>query len=75
MHQLRDIILTAEEERQIQANLNPIRSDFMINNQGHKVMHTPANMKRFIRQLLRTARTARTSVLAYSDRLHRCVTI
>jgi hypothetical protein len=45
MHQLRDIILTAEEEQQIQANMNPIRLDFMIDNQGHEVMHTPANMQ------------------------------
>jgi hypothetical protein len=30
MHQLRDIILTAEEEQQIQTDMNPVRSDFMI---------------------------------------------
>jgi hypothetical protein len=48
MHQLRDIILTAEEEQQIQANMNPIRSDFMIDNEGHEVMHMLANMQRSI---------------------------
>jgi hypothetical protein len=48
MHQLRDIILTAEEEQQVQANMNPIRSDFMINNQGHEVMHTLANVQHSI---------------------------
>jgi hypothetical protein len=72
MHQLSDIILTAEEEQQIQANMNPIRLDFMIGNQGHEVMHTPANMQRTIRQL---QRTVRTSVSAYSGRLHRRGTI
>jgi hypothetical protein len=48
MHQLCDIILTAEEEQQVQANMNPIRWNFMIDNQGHKVMHTPAHMQHSI---------------------------
>jgi hypothetical protein len=72
MHQLCDIILTAEEEQQIQVNMNPIRSDFMINNQGHEVMHTLANMQHSIHQLMRTSCT---SVSAYSGRFHRRGTI
>jgi hypothetical protein len=48
IHQLGDIILTAKEKQQVQANMNPIRSDFMIHNQGHEVMHTPANMQHSI---------------------------
>jgi hypothetical protein len=74
MHQLRDIILTAEEKQQVQVNMNPIRSDFMIDNQGQEVMHTPANMQHSIRQLLRT--TSRTpAVAAYYSPRHRRGTI
>jgi hypothetical protein len=45
LDQLRDIIVTAEEEQKVQANMNPIRSGFMIDNQGHEGVHTPANMQ------------------------------
>jgi hypothetical protein len=65
MHQLRDILLTAEEEQQIRVDMEPVRSDFMIGN--HMRMHTPAETV-FVRQQQRTTRTS--VVTAYSGPLH-----
>jgi hypothetical protein len=61
MHQLRDVLLTEEEEQQIRANMEPVRSDFMIGN--HVRRHTLANTV-FVRQQHRTTRTS--VVTAYS---------
>jgi hypothetical protein len=55
MHQLRDILLTEEEEQQIHADMEPVRSDFIIAN--HVRRHTPADTV-FVRQQQRTTRTS-----------------
>jgi hypothetical protein len=70
MHQLRDILLTAEEEQQICADMEPVRSDFMIGN--HVRRHTLADTV-FLRQQQRTTRTS--VVTAYSGRLHLCLSL
>jgi hypothetical protein len=41
LHQPCDIIITVEEEEQIQANMNPIRLGLVIENQGPEGVHTP----------------------------------
>jgi hypothetical protein len=75
LHQLRDIIVTAEEEQQVQANMSPIRSDFMMDNQDQEGVHTPANMQHSSQLLSPSptpSRTPAVTVTRYDSSCRSC---